>query len=318
MDLVSKNNKLLSTAANIFLVFLIFISLAQAALFFIENLSQVEFIATPNQSRQATRQQQNFNIDKLNLFGTVTETEIVTKQIEAPITTLNLELQGVFTTEDPADASAIVASKGKPGELYHIDDRLPGNAILNAVFNNYVLIKRGSRIEKLAFYEGTSIEKFPDNTANTANTTTASFSNPANQQQSETRLQQIRERITQRTQDLSRNRGNRNRSSEFRQQLASYQQRLDQEPQAVLDEFGLVPVDNSSANGYKIGAEVSQSMLRQAGLQQGDVVLSVNGQPVGNIQNDRSLINKAIASKRVRVEVQRGARRFFVTVPVPN
>ncbi|MBD3646188.1 MAG: hypothetical protein HUJ31_01785 [Pseudomonadales bacterium] len=53
-------------------------------------------------------------------------------------------------------------------------------------------------------------------------------------------------------------------------------------------------------------------------MQQGDVILSVNGSPVGNVANDRGLVDQALAAGRVRVEIQRGSRRFFLTVPIPR
>jgi general secretion pathway protein C len=77
-------------------------------------------------------------------------------------------------------------------------------------------------------------------------------------------------------------------------------------------------MSTSKASGYKISNQISQTGLRQAGLKQGDVILSVNGQPVGNIANDRSMIDQVVAAKRVRVEVQRDTRRFFVTIPIPQ
>ncbi|MFT5920342.1 MAG: general secretion pathway protein C, partial [Granulosicoccus sp.] len=54
------------------------------------------------------------------------------------------------------------------------------------------------------------------------------------------------------------------------------------------------------------------------GLKQGDVILRVNGKPVGNVANDKALISQVVASERARVEVQRGTRKFVVTVPIHN
>ena len=51
---------------------------------------------------------------------------------------LNLELQGVFKSDIPANSTAIVAESNKSGELFRIGDRLPGNAILDAVFADHI------------------------------------------------------------------------------------------------------------------------------------------------------------------------------------
>ena len=50
-----------------------------------------------------------------------------------------------------------------------------------------------------------------------------------------------------------------------------------------------------------------------AGLQSGDVILSVNGRPVGDIQQDQLEIANIMAQGSARIEVQRGSRRFFIT-----
>ena len=99
--------------------------------------------------------------------------------------------------------------------------------------------------------------------------------------------------------------------------LEDYAQRLRQDPMSVLGEVGLSAVNDGESGGYRVDAS-AQSAIRQAGLQPGDVVVSVNGRPIGNVMNDTALIDQVMASSRVRVEVQRGERRFFLTVPVPK
>ena len=85
-----------------------------------------------------------------------------------------------------------------------------------------------------------------------------------------------------------------------------------------MDELGVEPVQTDEGSGYRIGGEISQTMLKQAGLQQGDIVLSVNGQSATSVANDRNLMQQVMESERARVEVQRGERRFYVTVPIPQ
>jgi len=52
----------------------------------------------------------------------------------------------------------------------------------------------------------------------------------------------------------------------------------------------------------------------QAGLQQGDVILAVNNQPVGNVQTLRQLLEKA--GNRFALLVQRGGARIFIPVRI--
>jgi len=53
-------------------------------------------------------------------------------------------------------------------------------------------------------------------------------------------------------------------------------------------------------------------MLTQVGLQPGDVILSVNGQTLGNMSDDQMLLDQVTASGQARLEIQRGNRRFVV------
>ncbi len=50
----------------------------------------------------------------------------------------------------------------------------------------------------------------------------------------------------------------------------------------------------------------------KAGIRRGDVVLSVNGEPVANVEQLRALVAKA--SKRVALLIQRGDAKLFVPV----
>ena len=88
-------------------------------------------------------------------------------------------------------------------------------------------------------------------------------------------------------------------------------------PAGTLNEVGITPVSSGESKGYRVG-DNAQAIIKQAGLQAGDVILSVNGRPVGVAANDSALMQQVMASSRVRVEVQRGTRRFFLTVPVPK
>ena len=99
--------------------------------------------------------------------------------------------------------------------------------------------------------------------------------------------------------------------------ITQYQEKLRRDLQGTLSKAGITPVSTGESSGYKVGAD-AQGAIKQAGLQPGDVILSINGKPVGVASSDSALMAQVMASSRVRVEVQRGARRFFLTVPVPK
>ena len=88
------------------------------------------------------------------------------------------------------------------------------------------------------------------------------------------------------------------------------------DPTGTLAEYGVQPVSEGGSGGYRLGGEIPSSTLAQVGLRPGDVVLSVNGQSVGNIQQDRAQIDSIMDAGSARLEIQRGDRRFFVTTRI--
>jgi general secretion pathway protein C len=102
------------------------------------------------------------------------------------------------------------------------------------------------------------------------------------------------------------------------QLVESYRQRLADDAAGTLNELGLETVDASAGGGYRIGDVAQSPYLQQTGLQPGDVILSVNGRPVGDIQQDQMELANIMAQGSARIEVQRGSRRFFITASLGN
>ena len=316
LDLFSKHSQNLARMTMFLLVVLITLSIADTALFGIDNLTESP-IEPPDpveqgQSRTPSNTKKT-SIADFNLFGVV-EQKNISPDLDAPETKLNLELKGVFTAKNQAESTAIVSESNKTGELYRIGDRLPGNAILSAVHDDHILFKRGSRYEKLRFsedaFQSTAIEA-------------ATSERPATKPQRRDRRssQKLRESRLQRARQKQAEGRQRSSSSATQQRsisdvVSSYRERIDSDPESVLRELGIESVSAGETSGYRVGNQISQQQLLQAGLQGGDIILSVNGRPVGDVMQDRSMVDQAMAAGRVRVEIQRQERRFFITVPI--
>ena len=238
-----------------------------------------------------------------NLFGKTGATPDNDSRDDEPTvqTRLPLELRSVFVAEDPQanPSAAIVAQRGKSGLLYRVGDNLPGNATLVEVRTDRIILRRAGSRETLMFPQ------------------------PKTQLATETFDAQ-----DESAQDIEQPQGNRNRSLGFdigdassdgkssREQanlLEIYRDKLSNDASATLSELGIETIDSTGAGGYRI-ADVGQSpYLRQTGLQAGDIILSVNGRPVGDISTDQLEIDNIMAQGSARIEVQRGSRRFFIT-----
>lgn len=288
------------------LVVLMMMAVVDTTVFVLDNLDPMPVPQPANLAKPSSRPKINVDIQQLNLFGRAEVTSSA-KTVDAPQTKLNLELLGVFTSDDPSNSAAVVAQKNKDGELFSIGDRLPGNAILDSVHDDHILIKRGGRLEKLMFSEESLL----------SSTTSASttVNNPPRRSSSSSRLSQIRSRIADR--ETAKNDPQKNTPGvSLRQYVETHKETITADPAGTLANLGVSAVEQGESKGYELNS-VSNEMLGKAGLKRGDVILSVNGTPVGNAVNDSALIDKALAQKRVRVEVKRDTRRFFLTVPIP-
>lgn len=108
-----------------------------------------------NQEKPITAQQ----IVSWNLFGKpipkkvepkkVVKVEPKTNTIQK--TKLKLTLQGVFMSDDPEKASAIIESPKEGALFYAQGDKVPGNAILHSVQTDSVTLKRNGQLETLEF-----------------------------------------------------------------------------------------------------------------------------------------------------------------------
>ena len=304
LQLFNDYSRKIATATSILLIVLMSLTVANTALFFMETMNSPGIILDSTPASTSVITQPTFKVSNLELFGRLENADIVPQAIDAPETKLNLELQGIFITEDAKFSTAIVAQKNKTGELFAIGDKLPGNARLAAVLEDHVLIRRGTKMEKLLF----SDNKFkfvsdgaPENTSSRpgrgiSGTTRSGAENARNS---------------------IRNRKGSNNKTTNNNTLTQYQEKFRNDLHGTLSEDGITPVSIDESNGYKVGAD-AQAAVKQAGLQPGDMILSINGRPVGVASNDAALMAQVMASSRVRVEVQRGTRRFFLTVPVPK
>ena len=296
----------IATLVCMLLVVLMMMAVVDTTVFVLDNLDPMPVPQATDHTKPSSRPKNDVDLSTLNLFG---RAEVISapKTVDTPQTKLNLELLGVFTSDDPSNSTAVVAQKNKGGKLFSIGDRLPGNAILDSVYDDHILIKRGGRLEKLIFSEQSLLS--PIKSANTT------VNNPPRRSSSDSRLSQIRSRISDR--EAAKNNPEASTpGASLRQYVEKHKESITADPSGTLANFGVAAVEQGESKGYQLSS-VSNEMLDKAGLKRGDVILSVNGTPVGNAVSDAALIDRTLAQKRVRVEVKRDTRRFFLTVPIP-
>lgn len=199
-------------------------------------------------------------------------------------TRLRLELLGVLSGPTPEESSAIIAPKGGKGSFYKVGQKLQGRTKLSAVYDDRVVLDTLGKLETLKFEERKGVN-FQSKTSKTSSKPTSRSSKKS----SGSLVKRLREQ----------------RSVGGFVDVINAE--IEEDPDKALKELGLSP---ASGGGYKIGS--SGSVLTSVGLKPGDIILSVNGQPLGDVNSDKELIGEVTASGKARIEVQRGNRRFVV------
>lgn len=275
-------------------------TIAQSVVFFIGRTDADPVAVTDAASRPTLPPVNIQAVMDRHLFGPADAQSDVSTVAPSVETRLPLELQAVFVaTEDGAESKAIIAEKGQMGHLYRVGTDLPGGVQLVEVQGNFVVLSRAGSRERLTFphlstnlaapldlgYQDTLYVQDP-----------ASLNNPYESVIPE----QVPEPVPEPEIPQA-------------QQIEDYQSRLEADPQGTLEALGVQAVATDSAQGYRVGDLAQSPQLRQTGLQPGDVIVSVNGQAVGNVDSDRMELANVLAQGSARIEVQRGSRRFFVT-----
>ncbi len=217
---------------------------------------------------------------------------------EAPVgeTSLDLVLHGVVVQEDPAASIAFIGHEGTT-QGYRPGDAVAERAILRGVAATQVVLEVDGALQTLSFPD-------PDG-ASDASAAAPALSGP----------DRLRELVAAQTRGDGEEppppEPERGPPQTTQDHIGLWRERIRANPGEVLDRIGLIP----TAEGYRI-AEEHDSGVGLAGLQAGDVVRSVNGQAVGDVDRDRRLFDEVAASGLARIEVQRGDRTITMSFPL--
>ncbi len=308
-------NKVVEPAKYLIIAGIAYTLASTAVYFFADPVAQPHQGA--NSAAPDPSSRRSVDIDRItaqHLFGETSGQQVAaTPQIyDAPETRLRLTLEGVFQADNPDNSVAIVAQQSRPGEIYLVGDRLGGDAMLAEVHQDRIILRRGSLFETLRFSDAPARpagRQEPDTLPAIDDEPMPDYDQPMDAGMDASDPDYM-------PQDLpaeSATGAPESREQAVRETVQQYRERLAEDPQGTLSDIGVAPIAEDSAEGYRLGALAQHPALRQSGLQSGDVILSVNGRPVGNVQQDSQQIDSVMAEGSVRLEVQRGGRRFFIT-----
>ncbi len=221
-------------------------------------------------------QQNTFSLQPLlaaHLFGQVSQ-ELRGGRLEnLPISSLNLVLTGVIASA--SGGYALISVNGQTQEPFGVGQTVTGNAVLQAVYPDRVVIQRNGVLESLML-EGAE------------NSPPAQWTPPV----AARRPAAVPENIVRET--------GANRYTVEREQLTAQMRTPD-----FLRQATMIP---SSGGGFLVSQMQPGSLYEKLGLRAGDVIKTVNGQPVNSAEDAIRLYQQIPGVGAVQMEITRDGK----------
>jgi len=237
--------------------------------------------ASVNQTVSKTNINQLIN---LNLFGSAVKDapkEVV--QVDAPVTKLNLKLRGIYAAENTAKANAIIEDGRGKQAVYFVDEKLKvsGRVYLRQVYVDKVILETNGRNETLSL----EAEKLVTSV-----------------------IRQAPKKADRSGKKKVQDKRNNQRIS---RKLNEYKSKLLTDPKSVSDVISGRPhFIDGELRGFSISPGRDKRLFQELGLQRGDLVTSINGVSLTNMQDAMTLMNDAQSINDLSVEIERDGQPF--------
>jgi general secretion pathway protein C len=204
----------------------------------------------------------------LNLFGLPQAATLpAAAQVNAPETSLNLTLRGLFAAARKESAFAIIAEGGGSERPFRIGDKVAGGAVVQDILADRVVLERAGRFETL---------RLPKERLNTATPATGAAASAA----------PLTPAVVGQLRDL-------------RESIKS-------NPQEIMNMAEMQPVvQEGQLRGYRIRPRRHMELFRAAGLSPNDVVTAVNGIPVTDPAQFAALTAQLATATTLLLSVER-------------
>ena len=281
---------------------LISLSITNTVLLIIETSNPPHALSLEEENKDLTVLKSGNLASSLKLFGGATKSNQATNDLSSPETSLNLELQGIFVAEKATRSSTIIGENQKKGQLFLIGDNIFGKGKILAINKDYVLISRNGRKERIVF---------SDHQFRTKKNSSSLLKSDLEENKTNKKADMPTTVVSKLNQKILRKTVGSNLANQI-----NMKEKFMNRPSEALSELGVTRISTGEI-GYKIDRNADKRIL-QAGLQEGDRILSINGQVLDSGMAEKDIARQAMSAGRLRVEVARGERRFFLTVPVPR
>lgn len=235
-------------------------------------------VATPVQRQSAIDEQQ---IASWHIFGEAgVEQPEAQPTVDAPDTSLQLTLRGVFASEDAADARAIIGDPRGDEKHYKVGDPLPGNAKLTEIYPDRIILERNGRYETLRLPRETTGAKAVGASAPRAAAAV-----------------------------------NANRAAAFNR----YRTEIRNNPSSFLNYVRATPArQDGRFIGFRLQAGRERGALKELGLKPGDIVTAINGVVIDSPARGMQAMQALGNGDRVSVTLLRGGQEVALNLVLPS
>lgn len=229
-------------------------------------------VMQPEQVSLGSQQVQVPNISNFSLFNEVGTNSTADDSVA-------MVLQGVVVSYPARFSSAVIKVK-ETAERYQVGDTIEGTSysVSEVYWDHIVLSQNGSNAKELRFTGLDNLYQPLPNDVSGQNVSTPS----ANPEQTSQMPSQ-----TNPTQNA----------------LGQAIDRMNENREQYLKNMG---VNTNSGQGYEVTDQTPAALRNKLGLRSGDRILSLNGQSVGQGQNDVQLLEQAKREGKVKIEIKRG------------
>lgn len=244
---------------------------------------------TPLAVSQSNPQTADINkIIGFNLFGSVVVNKPVkTIQVDdAPVTQLNLKLRGIYSSDEKTKANAIIEDGRGIQAVYFVGEKLSvsGNVFLRQVQADKVILETNGKMETLRL----DIDKIVGLNIREDSSGLINEIEGNEELEEESLINDMRN------------------DQKISQQLNDYKNKLMDDPKSVSDVIGGRPhfVDGE-LKGFSITPGRDPKLFKELGLRNGDLVTSINGISLTNMNDAMALMNDAQSIQDLNIVIER-------------
>ena len=234
-------------------------------------------ILPPSNTRTEKKPNYAAEISGRHLFGKAETQKADDKPIEAPETQLNLKLRGLYATSQEAKGYALIASGSSEEKLYGINDELPGNTKLSAVYPDRVILERGGQFETLFLLE-------------TKSTGSGKFTAPSRSSPSPAAMGRKL---------LAKKFGPDSEVSKMRKEILK-------NPAKLAELVNAVPaMEDGQFVGFRVITKKSHPVFKDLNIRSGDIITQVNGIDIDSPEKGLQVLQQLSTAQQVQVTLQR-------------